>query len=88
MSRELLSGYKGRIAFHGNVDTQDVLPHGTPEDIREDVRDAIRHLASPSGYVCGPVHHILGDVPSQNIIAMRDAVLELGQIKDGRLVNL
>jgi uroporphyrinogen decarboxylase len=88
MSREFLSGYKGRIAFRGNVDTQDVMPYGSPDDVRADVKDAIRHLASPSGYVCGPVHHILGDVPPENIVALRDAALLYGQVKDGKLVNL
>jgi uroporphyrinogen decarboxylase len=88
MTRELLAGYRGRIAFHGNINTQKVMPYGSPADVREDVKDAIRHLASPSGYICGPVHHILGDVPPENIIALRDAVLEYGQVKDGKLVNL
>ena len=88
MSRDLLATYKGRIAFHGNVDTQKVMPYGSPDDVRKDVKDAIRHLASPSGYICGPVHHILGDVPPRNIIALRDAVLEYGQVKDERLINL
>jgi uroporphyrinogen decarboxylase len=88
MSREFLSNYRGRISFHGGIDTQKVLPSGTPEDVYADVRDAIRHLASPTGYICASAHHILGDVPPQNIIALRDAVLEFGQVTDGRLVNL
>ena len=88
MSRKFLAGYKGKIAFHGNIDTQEVMPNGSPDDVREDVKDAMRHLASPSGFICGPVHHVLGDVPPENMIALRDAVLEYGQVKDGKLVNL
>ncbi|MDR1129080.1 MAG: hypothetical protein LBL20_07190 [Treponema sp.] len=88
MTRDFLSKYKGRIAFHGNINTQQVMPYGTVEEVWEDVKDSLRHLAGPSGFICGPTHHILGGVPPENIIALRDAVLEMGQVKDGVLVNL
>jgi uroporphyrinogen decarboxylase len=88
MSRKLLAGYKGRIAFHGGIDTQEVMPYGSANEIKEEVKDAIRHLASPSGFIIAPAHHLLGDIPSENIITLRDAALEYGQLKDGKLINL
>lgn len=88
MSREKLGAYKGRIVFHGGIDTQVTLPSGTPQDVAKDVKDAIKNYASPSGYIVATAHHVPGDVPPDNIIALRDAVLEYGKVKDGRLVNL
>jgi uroporphyrinogen decarboxylase len=35
-------------------------------------------LAPGGGYVVAPVHNVQGDVPPQNLIAMRDAVWEYG----------
>lgn len=88
MSREALERFKGRIAFHGGIDTQSVLPQGSVEDVYAEVKDAIAHLASPSGYICASAHHVAGDVPPENILAMRDAVMKYGKIVDGKLVNI
>lgn len=88
MTRERLGAYKGRIVLRGGVDTQVALPSGTVEDVRQDVRDCIANYASPSGYIVAPAHHIAGDVSPENILAMRDAALEFGQVKDGRLINI
>lgn len=67
------------IAFWGGgVDTQDVLPHGTPQDVRDDVRRNIEALAPGGGYVFCAVHNIQADVPPANILAMWQALREFG----------
>lgn len=67
-----------RLVFHGGIDTQRALPFGTPEDVRQEVRRRIRDLAPGGGYILAPVHNVQGDVPPENLIAMRDAVEEFG----------
>jgi uroporphyrinogen decarboxylase len=62
----------------GGVDTQHVLPHGTPQDVRDEVRRRIDDLAPGGGFVFAAVHNIQADVPAENILAMRDAVRECG----------
>jgi uroporphyrinogen decarboxylase len=66
------------LAFWGGIDTQQVLPRGTPQDVREDVRRRIADLAEGGGYVLCAVHNIQAEVPPQNVVAMYDAGLELG----------
>ena len=67
------------IAFWGGlVDTQGVLPNGTPEEVRADVRRNVAALAPGGGYVANAVHNIQADVPPENIVAMVDALRELG----------
>jgi uroporphyrinogen decarboxylase len=66
------------LSFHGAIDTQWVLPHGTVEDVRQEVCTRIKDLAPGGGYVVAPVHNVQGDVPPENLIAMRDAVWEYG----------
>jgi len=63
----------------GGVDTQGVLPNGTPEDVREDVKRNIAALAPGGGYVFNTVHNIQSDVPPENIMAMWEALHEFGQ---------
>jgi len=59
------------IAFWGGgVDTQGILPNGTPEQVREDVRRNLEALAPGGGYVFNTIHNIQSDVPPENIMAM------------------
>jgi uroporphyrinogen decarboxylase len=69
---------KDIIFWGGGVDTQDVLPHGTPEEVKEDVRRNIEVLAPGGGFVFNAVHNIQADVPPGNIIAMWEALQQYG----------
>jgi uroporphyrinogen decarboxylase len=63
----------------GGVETQHILPHGTPEDIREDVKRNLDALAPNGGYVFNTVHNIQPEVPPQNIMAMWESLQEFGR---------
>jgi uroporphyrinogen decarboxylase len=67
--------YGGRITFHGGIDTQRVLPHGTPAEVEEFTGKTISVFGRSGGYIVCPVHHVEGDVPAENILAMRKAVM-------------
>ncbi|MCF7837239.1 MAG: methyltransferase, partial [Candidatus Marinimicrobia bacterium] len=58
----------------GGCDTRDVLPHGTPAQVREHVRRQVDILAPGGGFVFQQVHNIMADVPPENIVAMFDAL--------------
>jgi uroporphyrinogen decarboxylase len=66
------------VFWGGGVDTQDVLPHGTPEEVKDDVRRNIEALAPGGGFVFNTVHNIQADVPPQNVLAMWEALREYG----------
>ncbi len=68
-----------RLSFWGAIDTQQVLPNGTPEEIKAEVKRRIKDLAPGGGYVLGAVHNIQPEVPVENIIAMYEAAKEYGQ---------
>ena len=70
---------KNLTFWGGGVDTHRILPFGTPEQVREDVRRRIQIFGPGGGYVFASIHNILGDVPPQNIVAAVDAVDELGR---------
>lgn len=69
----LARDFKGRVAFIGGIDTQDLLVNGTPEDVAADVR-RVKSLIGPS-LVVSPSHEaILPNVPPENVEAMARAV--------------
>ena len=58
----------------GGVDTQAVLPRGTPAEVAEDVRRNLDALAPGGGFVFCTVHNIQADVPPENVVAMVEAL--------------
>ena len=71
--------FGNRLSFGGAIDTQRVLPYGTPDDVRREVRRRIGDLAPGGGYICAAVHSILADVPVDNIYAMFDEAAKAGK---------
>ena len=71
----LARDFKGRIAFVGGIDTQELLVHGTPEDVRAEVR-RVKSLLGPN-LVVSPSHEaLLPNVSPENVVAMAEAALE------------
>ena len=60
------------------VDLQEILPFGSPEDVRRHVQEYIRALAPGGGYIVSPAHNVQSDVSPANLVALRDAVEECG----------
>jgi uroporphyrinogen decarboxylase len=75
--KHLKRTYGDRFTFWGGgCDTQGILPSGTPDQVRENVRELVSVWAPGGGFVFQQVHNILADVPPENIIAMFEAVRE------------
>ena len=66
--------YGGRIVFCGGIDTQKILPFGTPKDVKKEVKRVSEILGEGGGYILASVHTIMNDVPAENILAMVQAV--------------
>ncbi|MFN8621294.1 MAG: uroporphyrinogen decarboxylase family protein [Chloroflexota bacterium] len=62
----------------GGVDTQGVLPRGTPQQVRDQVRRCVETLMPGGGYVFATVHNTQADVPPENFLAMWEAFREAG----------
>lgn len=66
----LAEKYGGKITFHGGIDTQGILPNGTPEEVREETEKYIRILGKDGGYILMASQAFEGDVPIENIEAV------------------
>ena len=58
------------------MDTQQLLPHGTPEQVRRQVLERCEIFGRDGGFICNPIHNVQADVPTENIVAFIDAVKE------------
>ena len=76
MDREKLKrNFGDRISFWGGIDIQTTLPHGTPDEIRSEVRAAVDTLGKGGGLILAPAHNVQGDVPPRNLeIMCKEAV--------------
>jgi uroporphyrinogen decarboxylase len=67
------------LSFWGAIDTQRVLPFGTPDEVIAEVKQRLRELAPGGGYVLASVHNIEADVPGENVWAMFQAAQTWGR---------
>jgi uroporphyrinogen decarboxylase len=75
MGREELARDFGKlVVFHGAVDNQQTLPFGTPADVQREVAENVRIFRGGKGYVVAPCHNIQPNTPTENILAMYEAV--------------
>jgi uroporphyrinogen decarboxylase len=65
-----------RLAFHGGIDIQHTLPHGTPQDVQTEVRERCAVLGEGGGYICTSAHYIQADTPLENVLALYTAPRE------------
>jgi len=71
----LAEDFKGQIAFMGGIDTQELLIHSSPAEVKEDVR-RVKELLGPR-LIVSPSHEaVLPNVPPENVEAMAEAALE------------
>jgi uroporphyrinogen decarboxylase len=82
MDREgLARDFGAAVVFHGAVDNQWTLPFGTAAEVRQQVVENIRILAKGKGYIVAPCHNFQPNTPTENILALYDAVREFGRME-------
>ena len=67
---------KDLVFWGGGIDTQKTLPYASPEKIREEVLRLCEIFSKDGGFVFNTVHNIQANVPTENIVAMVDALKE------------
>jgi len=70
---------KGIIFWGGGIDTQKILPFGTPTAVKDEVKRVLDVMAPGGGYVFTTVHNIQADVPIKNIISILETLKYYGK---------
>lgn len=78
--KPLKERFGNKICFHGAVDNQKVLPFGSVEDVKKEVKNCLDILAADgTGYILAPCHNIQPNTPIENIKAMYKFANEYGR---------
>ncbi len=77
---EIKEQFGAKLAFHGGICIQRLLPGGTPSEVRDTVRRTISVLGKGGGYILASAHYIQNDTPTENILAMYEPALRSGAV--------
>jgi uroporphyrinogen-III decarboxylase len=69
------------VFWGGGVDTQQVLPFGTASEVREQVLRRCEVFAPGGGFVFNSIHNVQAGTPTENIVAMIEAVHEFNGVR-------
>jgi hypothetical protein len=76
---QLKAGFGDRITFWGGgVDTQQTLPFGTADEVRQQVRERIEVFGPGGGFVFNSIHNIQARVPVENLLALYETLGQYG----------
>jgi uroporphyrinogen decarboxylase len=81
--QELKGRLGGSISLWGGVDSTQVLPCGTPDEVEAHTRDCLRTAGPGGGYLCGSDHSLRDDMPLENVLRMIETVKRYGQYPIG-----
>ena len=75
----LKSALSGKIGVAGNVDHLTFLPHATPDEVTERVRQTLEVVMPGGGYMLAPGCEITADTPIDNVQAFVEAARKYGE---------
>jgi uroporphyrinogen decarboxylase len=71
---EMKRCYGDRLTFYGGISVQQLLPHGTPQQVYDETRRLMDEVGHGGGLIAGPSHDMPGDIPLANMLALIDAL--------------
>jgi len=72
----LIDMFGQKVVFFGGIDSQELIPFGTPERIRNEVLHYIDLFKNTRGYIIAPDQCLMSDVPTENILSLVETIRE------------
>lgn len=69
---DLKREFGAHLTFYGGMDTQHVLPFGSADDVRAEVRRLVDILGVGGRFILASTHLLMEDAPYENVLAMYD----------------
>jgi len=76
---DLKARFGQELCFHGGVSIQRTMPFGTPDEIRQEVREIAETVKPDGGYIFCTAHNIQADTSLENVQALLEAYHRLGR---------
>jgi uroporphyrinogen-III decarboxylase len=68
-----------QLAFHGCLSTAGPVAYGSAEETVSNVRETLEIMMPGGGYAFSPTHMLQDNSPTENVVAMYDAVHRFGR---------
>ncbi len=78
-TKRLKHEFGDELSFWGGVDSINILPRGSRQDVELEVRQRIEELGPGGGFVLAGIHNLQPDVPPENVMAMVEAAHRFGR---------
>lgn len=75
----LAKKYGRRLAYHGAMDVQQMMPGATPEELRWEIARRMTDLGRDGGYIIAPCHNLGHDIPPATTVTYFEMAHELGR---------
>ncbi len=66
--------YQGKLSFFGGIGIQRLLPFGTVDEVKKEVKTILSKIGQSGGYIASPSHALPKDIPCENILAMLEVI--------------
>ena len=76
---ELKNEYGDRLTFWGGLGSQSVIPFGTPDELRAEIRRLAAEMTRDGGYILSPAKALLPETPTQNAVAILEEFIAAGE---------
>lgn len=81
--QEIAQKYGGQICLWAGFDVQQIIPYGTPEEVRQEIRFMLDTYARPDGrLILAAGNNMTPDTPLESLDALFDEALEYGIMKN------
>ena len=83
---ELKREYGDRLTFWGGLGSQRIIPFGTPDELRTEVRKLAREMTRGGGYILSPAKALLPETPTENAVAVLEEFIAAGEVQSHKPV--
>jgi uroporphyrinogen decarboxylase len=73
---DLKKKFGPQITFWGGLGSQNMVPFGSPSEIKNEIRQLCQEMGKGGGYILGPAKEIQPETPDENIAAVVEAFIE------------
>ena len=76
---EIKERFGKQIAFWGGLGSQSIIPHGSPDELRGEIKQLSSKMTKGGGYILAGAKDLQPETPTENAAAILKSFLEVGE---------